>query len=205
MPGLSSTSRSRTARRDRLASRTVASAALVALVALVLGGCTVGAQGSPVPVQAPTVGSPSPSSGPGVPLTVQVYLVRGDRLARVSRTVAPGAGLEPALAGLAKPLSAGELAAGLRSALPATGSPLSGRLVDAVARVSVPKGFARVSVREQELAMAQLVFTVTADTLASSVQLVQGERELSTPDGTGRLVDRPVTRLDYAAYRPAPS
>jgi hypothetical protein len=175
------------------------------LVTLALGGCTVGAQHAPVPVQAPTASSASPTSRAGVPLTVQVYLVRGDRLARVSRTVAPGAGLEPALDGLAEPLSAGELAAGLRSALPATGAPLSGRLVDVVARVSVPKGFARISVREQELAMAQLVFTVTADTLASSVQLVQGDRQLSTPDGTGRLVDRPVTRLDYAAYRPAAS
>jgi hypothetical protein len=50
--------------------------------------------------------------------------------------------------------------------------------------------------------MAQLVFTVTADTLASSVVLVKGNRELPVPDATGRLVARPLTRLDYAAYQP---
>jgi hypothetical protein len=66
----------------------------------------------------------------------------------------------------------------------------------------VPKGFDHISVREQELAMAQLVFTITADTLASGVVLVQGSRELPVPDATGRLVEGPVTRLDYAAYQP---
>lgn len=171
---------------------------------LVAAGCSVGPQHHPVRVQVPSATTTAPTKGLGVPLTVQVYLVRGDRLSRVSRTVPAGAGLDPALAGLAEPPSAAELSAGLRSALPATGSPSSGRLVDGVARVSVPKGMARLSVREQELAMAQLVFTLTADTLASSVQLVQGTRTLSVPDGTGRLQDRPVTRLDYAAYRPAP-
>jgi hypothetical protein len=50
--------------------------------------------------------------------------------------------------------------------------------------------------------MAQLVFTVTANSLAQSVQLVQGTRSLPMPDPSGQLVTRPVTRVDYAAYNP---
>lgn len=175
-----------------------------ALVAALLSGCSVGAQGSPVVVRAPRASAPAPtpSTRAGVPLTVQVYAVQADHMYRLTRTVPPGAGLEPALTALAMPLTTAEVARGLRSALPTTGTPLKGTVRDGVARVSVPKGFDHISVRDQELAMAQLVFTVTADTLASSVVLVQGSRELPVPDSTGRLVARPVTRLDYSAYQP---
>lgn len=169
---------------------------------MVLGGCSIGAQDAPVVVSAPTASAASPTTRAGVPLTVQAYVVRADHVYRLSRTVPPGAGLEPALMALAVPLSTAEVARGLHTALPATRTPLTGELRDGVARIDVPKGFDRISVREQELAMAQLVFTITADTLASSVVLVQGDRELPVPDDSGRLVTRPVTRLDYAAYRP---
>lgn len=172
------------------------------MVLALLAGCSVGPQDVPVPVHAPRASAPSPTTQAGVPLTVQLYVVRGDNLYRLTRTVPPGAGLEPALVALAEPLSTAEVARGLRSALPTSGTPLVGTLRDSVARVSVPKGFDRISVREQQLAMAQLVFTITADTLASSVVLVQGSRELPVPDDSGQLVARPVTRLDYAAYRP---
>jgi hypothetical protein len=50
--------------------------------------------------------------------------------------------------------------------------------------------------------LAQLVVTVTANSLATSVQLVQGTRALPMPDPSGQLVARPVTRNDYAAYNP---
>jgi hypothetical protein len=177
-------------------------AVVAGLVLALLAGCSVGPQGDPVVVQAPQASAPTPSSRAGVPLTVQVYAVRADHMYRLTRTVPPGAGLEPALTALAMPLTTAEVARGLRTALPTTGTALEGELRDGVARVSVPKGFDHISVREQELAMAQLVFTVTADTLASSVVLVKGNRELPVPDATGRLVARPLTRLDYAAYQP---
>lgn len=93
--------------------------------------------------------------------------------------------------------------AGLRSALPIASSPLRGVVdADGVARIMLPSGFERISVHEQSLAMAQLVFTVTANSLAQSVQLVQGTRSLPMPDPSGQLVTRPVTRVDYAAYNP---
>jgi hypothetical protein len=138
-----------------------------------------------------------------VPLTVQVYLVQGERLARVTRTVPPGAGLEPSFVGLATPITRTQSDAGYRSALPVASTPLHGTVVDGVARVDLPSGFERISVHEQALAMAQLVFTVTANSLATSVQLVQDGRALPVPAPGGQLVTRPVTRVDYAAYDPA--
>ena len=93
-------------------------------------------------------------------------------------------------------------AAGIRSALPLASTRLRGEVADGVARIELPTGFERISVHEQSLAMAQLVFTVTANSLATSVQLVQGSRPLPMPDPSGQLVTRPVTRNDYAAYNP---
>lgn len=176
----------------------------VAVVAAVLTGCSIGTQSSPVLAAAPT--TTTTTTGPsrqGVPLTIQVYLVQGDHLARVTRVVPPGAGLEPSFVGLAVPVNPAMAASGIRNALPIASTPLQGVVdQDGVARIELPAGFERISVHEQSLAMAQLVFTVTANSLAQSVQLVQGTRELPMPDPSGQLVNRPVTRVDYAAYNP---
>ena len=182
---------------------TVVAGTLVAAT-LSLSACSIGTQSSPVPASAPTA-SPT-SSGPrrqGVPLTVQVYLVQGDHLVRVTRTVPPGAGLEPSFVGLAVPVTPAMAASGVRSALPIASTPLRGVVdEDGIARIELPAGFERISVHEQSLAMAQLVFTVTANSLAQSVQLVQGARSLPVPGPSGQLLTRPVTRVDYAAYNP---
>ncbi len=183
-----------------------ASAALVTCLAAVatLAGCSISAQSAPVPVDAPTATTPTPApSRAGVPLTIQVYLVRGERLARITRTVPPGAGLEPSFVGLSVPVTSSQAAMGIRSALPVASSPMKGQVVDGVARIDLPTGFERISVHDQSLAMAQLVFTVTANSLATSVQLVQGSRSLPMPSPSGQLITRPVTRQDYAAYDPA--
>ncbi len=190
--------------------RTVGSAvarrgALVFVVAGAVGlaGCSIGTQSAPVVAVAPTgAATPSGPSRQGVPLTIQVYLVQGDHLARLTRTVPPGAGLEPSFVGLATPITSTMASAGIRSALPLASHPLRGTVENGVARIELPTGFERISVHEQSLAMAQLVFTVTANSLATSVQLVQGMRALPMPDPSGQLVTRPVTRVDYAVYNP---
>lgn len=137
---------------------------------------------------------------------MQAYLLRGDRLARVEREVPEGSGIGPPLAALSLPLSREEVALGLRTALPTPNdaAPLGGRLTTTgVAEVDLPPGFDRLSLREQEGALAQLVFTVTADTIATGVQLVGDGRAVPMPDGTGQLLSRPLTRADYGAFAPA--
>jgi hypothetical protein len=137
---------------------------------------------------------------------MQAYLLRGDRLARVEREVPEGSGIGPALAALSLPLSREEVALGLRTALPTPNdaAPLGGRLTPTgVAEVDLPPGFDRLSLREQEAALAQIVFTVTADTIATGVQLVREGRAVPMPDGTGQLLSRPLARADYEALAPA--
>jgi hypothetical protein len=155
-------------------------------------------------VQLPS-SSPAPTDTDptaGVPLTIQVYLVRGDRLRRVTRTVASGEGMGPVMEALTQPLNEVELANGLRSAIPVSSQePAAQVTTDGTARVTVPGGFDRLSVRDQQLAVAQIVFTVTANTLASDVQLVNGERVVPVPDDTGALLEI-VARSDYARFAP---
>ncbi|MEW1953558.1 hypothetical protein [Terrabacter sp. NPDC080008] len=179
----------------------------LAVVGPLLAGCTLSAQSEPERVVVSTAAQGGAASGAsnesGVPLSMQVYLVRGNRLERVTRVVPPGTGLEPALRALAAPVSAGELAAGLRTALPATSRSLGGTMGDPhTADVAVPVGYDRLSLGEQQLAMAQIVFTVTADTLADRVRLVSGSRPVAVPVAHGDLVTRPVSRQDYAVVGP---
>ena len=185
--------------------RGTGSLAVLLAVSLGAAGCALSRQDMPDQVLLPTqsgVASPDVSQ-PGVALSMQVYLIHGDRLQRVTRTVLPGKGMTPVLAALTAPLDEVELANGLRTAVPATMRPLAATVTDrGTARIAVPPGFDRLSVREQQYAMAQLVFTVTADTLASDVVLVNGSRVVAVPDARGMLAAHPVTRQDYAELAP---
>ncbi|XGX80745.1 hypothetical protein LQK93_03586 [Terrabacter sp. BE26] len=135
---------------------------------------------------------------------MHVYLVHGRRLERVTRAVTPGTGVDPVLRALSAPVGAAEPAAGLRTALPASPLPLTGTMSGPrTADVSVPPGYDRLSTAEQEVAMAQIVFTVSADTLAAGVRLVSGAEPVPVPVSQGRLVTRPVTRQDYVDLAPA--
>lgn len=181
--------------------------ALGAATALLLSACGITAQTEPQPVQPPaSLAAPSGSAlATGVPMTIQVYLLHGDRLERVERMVSPGSGLVPVLEALSRPPDEVELSEGLRTALPVAVQALHGSVTEGgTARLSVPPGFDRMSLREQQSAMAQLVFTVTANTLADDVQLVSGTRVFAVPDAMGELTARPVSRADYARFAPVP-
>ena len=126
---------------------------------------------SPVPVPASAPSATPTSSGPsrqGVPLTVQVYLVQGDHLARLTqhRAARGRAGAVLRRPGHARsPRRWRRPGSAVRCRSPAR--PLRGVVDDdGVARIELPTGFERISVHEQSLAMAQLVFTVTANSLA---------------------------------------
>ncbi len=186
-------------RRGRRAPGVVVASGLVVLG--LASACTLGPQDAPVAVPGrSTVTASAPGPPSGVPLTMQAYLLRGELLARVERQVPEGSGIGPALTALAMPLSRDEVAQGLRTALPPTTVSLTGRLSGAgVALIDVPQGFDRLSLRDQQAALGQIVFTLTADTVASGVQLVQGGRVIPMPDATGQLLSRPLGRADFAA------
>jgi hypothetical protein len=172
---------------------------------LALAACGLGPQADPVIVSVPAqTGAPVPNPVvSGVPLNVQVYLLKGAYLYRVTRTVPPGPGLGPTLAGMSATLSPDERALGLRTALPPSLEPLDGIMTRGdTARIELPSGFDHLPVQEQINALGQIVFTVTADTLATGVQLVRNGKPTPVPDASGQLQDRPMTREDYAALTP---
>ncbi|WP_347350103.1 GerMN domain-containing protein [Intrasporangium sp.] len=190
---------------DRDRARRPARLLSYAACGLLLAGCGIGPQDRPVVISIPPqTAAPVPSTVmTGVPLSMQVYLLKGAHLFRVTRTVAPGPGLQPTLAALSAPLSPDEQAQGLRSAIPVSVQPLRGSMGRGdIARVDVPTGFDRLPVQEQVNALGQLVFTITADTLATGVQLVEDGRPVAVPDASGQLQDRAVTREDYGVLAP---
>lgn len=173
--------------------------------ALLLTGCGIGPQDDPVIVSVPPqTALPVPTTFvSGVPLSVQVYLLQGAHLYRVTRTVPPGPGIQPTLSAISAPLSPDERDQGLRSALPPSVTPLEGSISGGdIARITVPAGFDRLPVQEQINALGQIVFTVTADTLATGVQLVEDTKPVAMPDASGQLQNRPLTREDYAVLAP---
>lgn len=170
--------------------------------------CGVRPQEHPDPVESrPTVGrtagdsSITPSEGTTDAATAGVvYLIRSGRLTPVRRN---GRNPQSLLTQLLAGPTTSELAAGLGSAIPATGNAMTVALDGSVARVQLPAEFSRLDGAQQALAVAQLVYTLTEEGLrVSAVRLMRGARELPAPTATGQLVSRPVTRDDYGSVSP---
>ncbi|MFC0623301.1 GerMN domain-containing protein [Kribbella deserti] len=184
----------------------IRSATTLAVVLALVCACGVRPQEHPDPVESLSAVVPSSStptaqaSTTGTPATAVVYLIRSGRLAAVSR---PGADPQSLLRDLLAGPTSTEFAAGLRSAIPATGGAITVTIDGRLARVQLPDEFTRLGGAQQALAVAQLVFTLTEERLGlSAVRLMRGQRELSAPTATGELVARPVTRADYASVAP---
>lgn len=176
---------------------------VVGLGILAVAGCGIGPERVPVievsGAATPFLATPTRTQ---VPLTVQVFLLRGEHLVRVSRSVPAGTGLAPSLTGLTLALTPSDVSAGLRTAIPSSRSSPTGTIVGGVAQISMPPGFDRLSVRGQIDAMSQLVYTIIANSVATAVQLSLGTRRISVPDESGQLLSRPVGLSDYATLAP---
>ncbi|WP_426566957.1 hypothetical protein ACPPVT_10645 [Angustibacter sp. McL0619] len=184
--------------------RSLVALVLLPLLGSALAGCSVPVQASPVVVRSVRPGSspPSPAGSPQPSVRVQAYFVQDGHLVALDRFVPAADGLAPSLSALAQPLTPAQSAAGVRSALPTRLQGWTGRLRDTVAQVAVPTGFDRLSVPEQVLAVAQVVFTVTANSYASGVELLLGDRVVAMPDEDGQLVTGPLMRADFARLSP---
>ena len=178
---------------------------LLAALLLAAGGCGVGPQAHPVPVDEVVPDVDGAVGGDlSRPVVVEVFLVRGSRLSPVSRVVSHPPGITACLLALSQPLSETERYRQLRSAVPSSDEGLTGTILGSVARVRMPVGFDRMAVRDQVAAMGQIVYTVVANTNADRVQLYDADRAIPVPGGDGALLDRPVGRADYAGLAPVP-
>ncbi len=180
-------------------------AALAAVLALA-GGCALGPQSQPVALTRSAGQNQSPSPGNGaltIKVSERVYLVHNGTLVQVRRT-APlrDSHLQTVVGALFEPLGFLERNEGLRTALPSMKTPVRVRVHNHTATVALPPGFDRLAVSEQILAVGQIVFSISANSAAFRVQFTADRKRVPVPDGSGRLLDRPVTRADYVRIAP---
>jgi len=187
---------------NRRASGSVALAVMAWACAV---ACGVPAEDAPRPVEVLASERPVPAPTAQGMATVDVYFVQGTRLGRVSRR-APERSASAALASLvAGPSRAEVLSEGFRTALaPQPFTYLGTERIGSreVARVDADEEFASVTGGNQLLAVAQVVWTLTALPGVEQVLIkVDGARiEVPTDDG---LSDQPVGRGDYLSVAPA--
>lgn len=192
------TTRSRPSRRRAA----VAAAGVVALSALVAGGCGVPIDDGPRAISRTTVDpsvddsrvTPTTSDRPGA-VEVTAFFIGDQRLVGVEFPVDDDPTLHDALA-----FTLGEPPRELTTALPSGTQVLSAGVSDAVAVIDLTSAINDISGQSQKQAYAQLAFT--AFTFADVVRvrfLVDGEAVDAPTDNGNKAV---VTPADFSELRP---
>jgi spore germination protein GerM len=182
-----------------------AAAALLAVLAL---GCGVPTDADPRPIPHERVPfglldeNPTPSTTPASPegaVTLTIYLVDHERLAPVTRDVSPPVGPEQALQALLAGVAPQEAAIGMRTAIaPATGVRTTA-VTGSEARVDLTRAFLGRGTKEQILAVAQIVYTLTALPGLESVAFTLSGRSVEVPAADGTLRAGPLRRSDFTS------
>ena len=137
--------------------------------------------------------------GPKAPVAlIQVFLVSGNRLVPVGRTIPSPATLQGAIGSLLAGPTAKDAGAGLRSAINEQTALLGARLDKGRAVIDLSQEFANVGGPSQILAVAQLVFTATGLPDVGSVSFELDDHPVAVPAADGTLEQAPVTRADFA-------
>lgn len=134
-----------------------------------------------------------PSQGPAT----NVFFVRDDHLATAQRHVVGEAVAADALRAMFLGPTPQEAARGMTSDVPAQTRLISLDLKGSVATVDLSSQFSSVGGSEQVLAVAQIVYTLTASKYIDSVRFSINGKVIEVPDGTGSLSDAPHHRNDY--------
>lgn len=135
---------------------------------------------------------------------VSVYLVGiGKRLVTVERRVPPDAKLSAVVRALGAGPTKNELALGISSPLPPrqVASATSSR---GVAEVDLEASFADLPSQDQSVAIAQLVFTLTAQAGVGRVSFTLDGQPVEVPRGDGALTTDPLVREDFPTLAPRP-
>ena len=181
---------------------------VVAVLAAAVGasGCGISREEEAVRVPADDVpfgllADPTPPATATRGQEVEVFLVSEDRLARVERLLPAGSGLADIIAVLSAGPSEAEGSLGLSSSLP------SGQVDDVtsargVALVDLQPSFADLRQRDQAMAIAQIVFTLTGRPGIGRVSFTLGGGAVEVPRGDGALTTDAVARDDFPALGP---
>lgn len=179
-----------------------------ALLSVLTVACGVPTDPEPRPLAADRVPfglldpNPTPSSTPASPegaVTMTIYLVSHDRLAPVTRDVPPPGGPEQALSELLAGVTRQEAASGIRTAIAPATEARPTAVAGSEVRIDLSRAFLGGGTKEQILAVAQIVYTVTALPGLDSVSFTLSGRSVEVPSADGTLRAGPLRRSDFAA------
>jgi hypothetical protein len=182
------------------------------LVASLLAGCSIATEDEahrlpdadvPFDLLEPG-GTTVPEPAPLVD-TAALYLVQDGRLEPVFREVPANASPEQVLLALADGPDTAEQAAGLTTALSDATDLGEVDTARGVATVDLQPSPGDLSSGQQALALAQIVFTLTAQPGIGRVAFTLRGEPVDVPDGSGALTSDPVAREDYADLAPPAS
>lgn len=189
--------------------------AFVASAALMLPGCVVPDDDAPRAIDPSTVpfsllgtsttASTEPQASPVRQVAIPIYLVDNetDQLVEVVRTVDAPRSVQAALGELLRGPRADELDEGLTSAISRSTTLLG---VDGprqgVVTVNLSDDLSSIGGQGQRLALAQVVFTVTADPEIQGVLFAFEGEPSEVPDGQGQSTAEPLDRADFATFDP---
>jgi spore germination protein GerM len=173
-------------------------------LALAAGGCGLPAPGDVDRVDPATVpfglldttAPGAPTAAPRGPVA-QVFFVRDQRLVAIPRRVVGENVPSEAVRLLLEGPTAVEAAAGVTSDVPARTRLISLDLTGHVVTVDFTDEFGTVGGSDQVLAVAQLVYTLTASRYIESVRFAINGKPTEVPNGSGSLSSAPRTRHDY--------
>lgn len=134
----------------------------------------------------------------------RIFLVQGERLAVVIREVPAPAIPETVLGALSAGPTDMELQLGLRSALLGDGVVRSVGVTGGIATVDLGPSFTEIAGRDQILALAQIVSTLTDLPGVGRVNFTLEGVPVGVPRGDGAVTTESVSRDDYALLAPVP-
>lgn len=157
------------------------------------------------PLSAPSTSSPSNGDGAPSVESVSLFFIAGSQVVPISRLLLSPATPGQVLASLVEGLPPGDVAAGLRTAVP-DASTFEITVERGMARIDLPPALtSAIPGSEQRLAIAQIVLTLTRRAGIGQVMFTSGDRPQSVPRGRGDLTQPggAVACEDYANLLPA--
>jgi germination protein M len=188
----------------RMSRRTALSVGLAACVSA-LAACGVPLERRANTIQAddlPEGLRPSDTSIPVEPVdqeSIDVWLVRDDKVARTRHRIPLPVTADAALAELLVGPTELERNRSLRSAIPDPAAVLDVAVLGGVATVELAQTFAEIPAGDQVLAVAQIVLTLTDLRGVGRVRFVVDEVQVAVPLPNGDAAEGSVSRDDYIA------
>ncbi len=133
-----------------------------------------------------------------------LFLVQGERLAPVQRELPAPVSVTSLLEALAAGPTSTEVQLGLRTALLTPGLMRSGGVSGGIATIDLGQPFTEIAGRDQIVALAQIVSTVTGLPGVGRVRFTLDGNPVGILRGDGAVTNETVSRDDYATLAPVP-